>query len=168
MITEISNEAIALAGAEPLTVVANYFFSVVSSIVIAIVAWWVTVKLVEPRLGPYDVTEASLDYGQDEGVDQEAEAREGEWPSTGALGVVCDRRHPHHPQLGAPLRHPETRTGHREHPLHGQPDLHHHADLPRRRGLLREGREDTVRKQRCHRWGDQDLSPACPAWSSCC
>ena len=32
MITEISNEAIALAGGESLTVVANYFFSVVSSI----------------------------------------------------------------------------------------------------------------------------------------
>ena len=156
MITEISNEAIALAGAEPLTVVANYFFSVVSSIVIAIVAWWVTVKLVEPRLGPYDVTEASLDYGQDEGVDQEAEARGLRMALYGALGVVGDRRHPHHPQLGAATPSGD-RTGHREHPLHGQPDLHHHADLPRRRGLLREGGEDTVRKQRCHRWGDQDV-----------
>ena len=100
MITEISNEAIALAGAEPLTVVANYFFSVVSSIVIAIVAWWVTVKLVEPRLGPYDVSEASLDYGQDEVVDQEAEARGLRMALYGALGVVAIVAHPHHPQLG--------------------------------------------------------------------
>ena len=107
MITEISNEAIALAGAEPLTVVANYFFSVVSSIVIAVVAWWVTVKLVEPRLGPYDVTETSLDYGQDEAVDQEAEARGLRMALYGALGVMAIVAILTIPSWG-PLRHPET------------------------------------------------------------
>jgi aminobenzoyl-glutamate transport protein len=107
MITEISNEAIALAGAEPLTVVANYFFSVVSSIVIAVVAWWVTVKLVEPRLGPYDVSETSLDYGQDEAVDQEAEARGLRMALYGALGVVAIVALLTIPSWG-PLRHPET------------------------------------------------------------
>ena len=54
MITEITNEALGSAGAEPLTIVANWFFSIVSSIVLAIVAAVVTERIVEPRLGAFD------------------------------------------------------------------------------------------------------------------
>src|SRR4051794_25461011 len=51
MLTEITNEAIG-AGGEPLTVTANFYFSVVSSLVLAGVAAFVTARMVEPRLGP--------------------------------------------------------------------------------------------------------------------
>src|SRR5262245_3505183 len=52
-ITAITNEAIAAAGGSPLSILANYFFSVVSSVVLAIVAAVITERIVEPRLGPY-------------------------------------------------------------------------------------------------------------------
>ncbi|MEZ4613235.1 MAG: hypothetical protein R2838_23855 [Caldilineaceae bacterium] len=42
MLTEINNEAIALAGGEPITIVANYFFSVGAPLAMAIVATVVT------------------------------------------------------------------------------------------------------------------------------
>ena len=54
MITEITNEAIGtVPGATPLTIVANYWFSIVSSLVLALVAAVVTERVVEPRLGRY-------------------------------------------------------------------------------------------------------------------
>jgi aminobenzoyl-glutamate transport protein len=53
MLTEITNEAIGLTGGAPLTMAANYFFMIASSIIIAIVATAVTEKIVEPRLGKY-------------------------------------------------------------------------------------------------------------------
>ena len=54
MLTEITNEAIGtVAGAAPLTIVANYWFSIISSIVLALVAAVVTERIVEPRLGPW-------------------------------------------------------------------------------------------------------------------
>jgi aminobenzoyl-glutamate transport protein len=56
MLTEITNEAIGAAG-EPIDITANYFFSAVSSVVLALVAMVVTTKLVEPRLGVYDPSE---------------------------------------------------------------------------------------------------------------
>jgi aminobenzoyl-glutamate transport protein len=107
MITEISNEAIGLAGGEPITVVANYFFSVVSSFAIAAVAWFVTVRIIEPRLGPYDRAEASLDLGQDEDVDAEAEARGLRFALYGLLVMVGAIALLTIPSWG-PLRHPET------------------------------------------------------------
>ena len=54
MLTEITNEAIGQTGAEHLTVTANYYFSVASSILMAVVAFVVTTRIVEPRLGKYD------------------------------------------------------------------------------------------------------------------
>jgi aminobenzoyl-glutamate transport protein len=107
MLTEISNEAITLGGGEPITVVANYYFSAVSSFVIALVAWFVTVKLVEPRLGTYDISETSLDYGQEESVDTEAEARGLRFAFYGFLVMVGIITLLTAPSWG-PLRHPET------------------------------------------------------------
>lgn len=67
MLTEITNEALG-AGAPQLTVTANFYFSIVCSLVLAAVASFVTVKVVEPRLGTYDpadgngvVDEATVD-----------------------------------------------------------------------------------------------------------
>ena len=53
MLTEITNEAIGLTGGTPITMAANYFFMIASSIIIAIVATVVTERVVEPRLGKY-------------------------------------------------------------------------------------------------------------------
>lgn len=51
MITEIANEAIVAAGGEPLTVVNNFYFGIVSMIVSCLVATFVTERVIEPRLG---------------------------------------------------------------------------------------------------------------------
>jgi aminobenzoyl-glutamate transport protein len=54
MLTEITNEAIAQTGAEPIDITANLYFAIASSILMAVVAVFVTLRIVEPRLGPYD------------------------------------------------------------------------------------------------------------------
>ena len=43
---------------------ANYYFMFVSVFMIAILGTWVTEKIVEPRLGKYDPSEASIDLGE--------------------------------------------------------------------------------------------------------
>ncbi|WP_105214158.1 AbgT family transporter [Pseudoalteromonas sp. T1lg22] len=43
---------------------ANYYFMFVSVFLIAILGTWVTEKIVEPRLGKYDPSEASIDLGE--------------------------------------------------------------------------------------------------------
>lgn len=53
MITEITNEAIALTAGQPITIVANLFFSIVTTILITIVVTIVTDRIVEPRLGKF-------------------------------------------------------------------------------------------------------------------
>jgi aminobenzoyl-glutamate transport protein len=52
MLTEITNEAIGLAGGEPITIVANLYFQVVMSILLSVMAALITDRIVEPRLGP--------------------------------------------------------------------------------------------------------------------
>jgi aminobenzoyl-glutamate transport protein len=61
MLTEITNEAIGSLG-EPLDITANLYFSIVSSILMAIVAVVVTQRIVEPRLGAYDPGEGDPLY----------------------------------------------------------------------------------------------------------
>ena len=48
MLTEITNEAIALAGGEPITIVSNLYFQVVLSVVLSVIAALITDKIVEP------------------------------------------------------------------------------------------------------------------------
>jgi aminobenzoyl-glutamate transport protein len=43
-----------MTGGEPITVVSNYYFSVVSMLLMCVVATVVTERIIEPRLGPYD------------------------------------------------------------------------------------------------------------------
>ncbi len=52
MMTEITNEAIGSAG-EPLNITANFYFGIVSTILLAGVAAVVTARMIEPRLGVY-------------------------------------------------------------------------------------------------------------------
>src|SRR5690606_27983789 len=76
MVTEITNEAIG-SGGEPLTVTANFFFSVVSTFVLTLVAGLVTQRIVEKRLGAYDPSEGAADATVEElsPDEQAAEAR---------------------------------------------------------------------------------------------
>ena len=108
MLTEITNEAIP-SGTEPLTVTANYFFSVASSVVLAVVAMFVTQRIVEKRLGPYDAAHGAADATTEE-LDGEALAAEARglrfafYGLLGSLAVIALLTFP----SGAPLRDPVT------------------------------------------------------------
>jgi aminobenzoyl-glutamate transport protein len=67
MLTEVTNEAIGLTDAAPITVTSNWYFAVASSIVLAIVAVVVTQRIVEPRLGKYDPSDGdpAFSHGSD-------------------------------------------------------------------------------------------------------
>lgn len=132
MLTEITNEAIGLTSAEPLDVTANFYFSIASSIVLAIVAVLVTQRIVEPRLGAYDPSLGDPAYvgphppdGPTAGShDPVHELKEGEtehdveaedaaearglrfsfWALLGTVGVIALLTLP----SGAPLRDPVT------------------------------------------------------------
>jgi aminobenzoyl-glutamate transport protein len=107
MLTEVTNEAIALGGGEPITVVANYFFSVVSVFVISFVAAFVTDRIVAPRLGDYHPQGESDGPGAEEAKVPELEGRGLRFAGIGtliffiiiALFTVPD---------GSPLRDPVT------------------------------------------------------------
>jgi len=58
MLIEITNEAIALTGGAPISITADYFFQAASAILMTVVVGVVIVKVVEPRLGKYDPSEA--------------------------------------------------------------------------------------------------------------
>ncbi len=109
MITEIANEAIGTTGAETLTVVNNYYFSVVSMLLLCVVATVVTERIIEPRLGPWDPAnegdaEAAVTQTPEE---QAAEAKGLRYALFGFLAVlvlvVLATALP-----DAPLRDPET------------------------------------------------------------
>ena len=108
MLTEITNEAIGLTGGEPITIVANYFFAVVSSLVIAIVATVVTERVVEPRLGTYHPEgEADEADSVDDGELSTQEKRGLRFALFGFLGLLVVITLLTAPS-GAPLRDPVT------------------------------------------------------------
>ena len=73
MITEITNEALGATGAPPLTIVSNYWFSIASSLVLAVVVALVTERIIEPRLGAFTGTvEADADAQE---IDPAAESK---------------------------------------------------------------------------------------------
>lgn len=74
MLTEITNEVLSSAGMETLEVTQNYYFAVVSSVLMAVAALLVTVFITEKRLGSYDRSQAVADDADHE-VDEAAEAR---------------------------------------------------------------------------------------------
>lgn len=113
MITEITNEAIGSAGGTPLTIVANYWFSVVSSVVLALVAAIITERVIEPRLGPWNSAGDSGPSGiaiEDEADavhDAVGQARGLRYALFGFLGFLALILVFTVPE-GAPLRDPET------------------------------------------------------------
>jgi aminobenzoyl-glutamate transport protein len=112
MLTEMTNEAIVSTGGAPLTIVSNYFFNVVSLLVMCVVATLITERMIEPRLAAADAA-APMDHVADstpvetEDVDQAAEARGLRFALFGFLGVLAVVLLCTLPS-GAPLRDPDT------------------------------------------------------------
>ena len=112
-ITEITNEALGAAGVAPLTILANYWFSIVSSILLAIVAALITERVIEPRLGSFQPDTAgepggiSIEDDADTVHDPGAERRGLRYALiafAGFIGLVLLLTLP----PGAPLRDPLT------------------------------------------------------------
>lgn len=106
MMTEITNEALGNIGAAPLAVTANFYFGIVCSILLTLVAVLVTVKIVEPRLGKYELADP-LAANSEEAVDEAAEARGLRFALWAFLAVVVGVLAISLPP-GAPLRDTET------------------------------------------------------------
>jgi aminobenzoyl-glutamate transport protein len=113
MITEITNEAIGSAGGTPLTIVANYWFSAVSSVVMALVAAIITERIIEPRLGPWNPADDSgpsgiaIETEEDAVDDKAAESRGLRYALFGFLGFLALILLITVPE-GSALRDPET------------------------------------------------------------
>jgi aminobenzoyl-glutamate transport protein len=108
MITEIANEAIALAGGESMSILNNYYFGAVSMILLSVVAAVVTEKIIEPRLGPWDPASMPVsEEGAEQAptVDGAAEARGLRFALGGFLAVLIIVVLATAPS-GAPLRDP--------------------------------------------------------------
>ncbi|MBX3058129.1 MAG: AbgT family transporter [Anaerolineae bacterium] len=112
MLTEITNESIGLAGGESITIAANIFFNIGSSIILAIVAAIVTERIVAPRLGDYTgtVAGATASEGEKQEITPEAEARGLRFSLYGFLGVLAVILVLTLPP-GAPLRRPVEQIG---------------------------------------------------------
>lgn len=111
MLTEITNESIALAGGAPLTIAANLFFSIGSAIILSIVAAVVTERIVAPRLGAYTgPTGADSSESPKEEITPEAESRGLRFSVYAFLGVLVVILLLALPQ-GSPLRRPDGQLG---------------------------------------------------------
>lgn len=104
MLTEITNEAIAILDpTRSMEVTHNFFFGIVSTVLLTILGWLITARLVEPRLGKY-TGDAVADPNQ--GVSA-AEAKGLQRALLGLIGFVIVIGILSIPSWG-PLRHPET------------------------------------------------------------
>ena len=99
---------LALIGQTPISITADYFFQIVSTIVMTIVAGFITVKVVEPRLGKYnpmDAGEAGPVVAEE--VDPALDSRGLRNAGLALLGVLAVVALCTLPP-GAPLRDPQT------------------------------------------------------------
>ncbi len=110
MLTEITNESIALANGQPLTIGANLFWGIGSAIVMAIVATIVTNRIIAPRLGEYTGPATVASDGDKPAFDEATESRGLRSALYGFLGVLALVLLLTLPP-GAPLRLPEGATG---------------------------------------------------------
>jgi aminobenzoyl-glutamate transport protein len=106
MLTEITNDVLGKQGHPPLNVTQNFYFAIVSSIVLAVIVTVLTTRYIEPRLGRYDPAEAG-ETAVPEAVDHAAERRGLRFAGWTALGVVVAVAALTLPP-GAPLRDPTT------------------------------------------------------------
>ncbi|WP_330474485.1 AbgT family transporter [Terrabacter sp. C0L_2] len=111
IITEVTNETIGLvAPGVTLNVTHNFFFSTASLIFCAVVMTWVTERLLEPRLGRWDPSEAAEEAPAETVQTDEEMALESRglrmsliWTLVAVAVVTLLRALP-----GAPLRNPDT------------------------------------------------------------
>ena len=106
MLNEITNEVLVSAGMQPIEVTQNFYFSIVSSIAMAVVATVVTVKITQKRLGIYNAKDGQ-ETGPDELVDHAAESRGLKFSGYALLGFVLVVAALTLPP-GAPLRDPDS------------------------------------------------------------
>src|SRR5262245_32304276 len=112
-ITAITNEALGAVNGTSLGILANYFFSVASSIVLAVTAALITERIVEPRRGAYQPAGVgpaggiSIEDDADTVDDRAAERRGLRYAALAFLGFLALVLVLTLPP-GAPLRDPET------------------------------------------------------------
>jgi aminobenzoyl-glutamate transport protein len=87
---------------------ANWYFMIISTFFITALGTWITARIVEPKLGPYDPSLATVELGEEklEPLDG-AEKRALAWAGLAALGVALLIAASVVPSWGA-LRNPET------------------------------------------------------------
>ncbi len=111
MLTEITNESIALANGAPITIAANLFFGIGSSIILALVGAVVTERVIAPRLGVYVPEEGAAASQADKAeISPELEAkglRAALFAFLGVAAVIVLLSVP----PGAPLRSPADQVG---------------------------------------------------------
>lgn len=94
MLTEITNESIPNP-ADHMAITGNIYFGIVSTILVTLLATWVTEKVVEPRLGAYDAAAEAPDptvLGDDHASEHDltpAERRGLRFAGWGLLGVTA-------------------------------------------------------------------------------
>jgi aminobenzoyl-glutamate transport protein len=106
MLTEITNDVLSQLNMDTLNVTQNFYFSIVCSILLSFVVMFITVRLVEPRLGPYNPADGDGTAAAEE-IDHDAEARGLRFAAWTLLGVVAAVLALTLPP-GAPLRDAET------------------------------------------------------------
>jgi aminobenzoyl-glutamate transport protein len=112
MLTEMTNEAIALESSNgAISITANMFFETASMIVMAIIITVITERIIEPRLGPYnpalagDADDAAVTTEAE--IDDAAQGRGLRYSAYATLGIIAFIALLTAPP-GAPLRDPET------------------------------------------------------------
>ncbi|MGX7200348.1 AbgT family transporter [Enterococcus nangangensis] len=104
MLTEILNDGMKTVNpAYTIDLMANFYFSIASTILITIVCTLVNEKLIEPRLGKYESQEDLFPEETDNEVEKKG-LRYALIALIAVVGVICLITLPN----GAPLRHPET------------------------------------------------------------
>jgi aminobenzoyl-glutamate transport protein len=104
ILTGITNDAIHLLNpALSIDLTANFYFSIASSLVLAVVCTVITNHVVEPRLGPYH-GEVPADAGEGLTYDESKGLRAAFWALVGVVAVIALLTVP----AGAPLRDPVT------------------------------------------------------------
>ncbi len=105
MLTEITNEAAALGGGAPLTLISNFYFQIASSLILSVIAAFITDRIIEPRLGKYDAGQAEA--GEAAAHDPAGESRGMRYAGIAVLIYVVFIALLTLPS-GAPLRDPAT------------------------------------------------------------
>ncbi len=108
MLTEIANESIALVGGEPMSILNGYYFGVASMLLMCVVATFITEKMIEPRLGPWNDSMMPVSDGpvaDEPKIEETADAKGLRYALFGFLGVLVVIVLMTAPS-GAPLRDP--------------------------------------------------------------